>query len=158
MHTSRPGAHQFVERISTRGWGTLHLQSAGALVNSGQASVNLVAAIPSLHAGLTAMIAVFLWRRVKRCWRPLLVAYVLAMAFTLVYSAEHFVVDVLLGWALAAIVLLVIGGLESAWSRRRASRLAVADLAEPVGYLGNGHIVERPGDAQSGRRLGRAMC
>ena len=46
MHTSQPGAHQFVERISTRGWGTLHLQSAGALVNSGQASVNLVAAIP----------------------------------------------------------------------------------------------------------------
>jgi hypothetical protein len=130
MHASRPGAHQFVERISTRGWGTLHLQSAGALINSGQASVNLVAAIPSLHAGLTAMIAVFLWRRVKRWWRPLLVAYVLAMAFALVYSAEHFVVDVLLGWALAAIVLVVTGRLESVWSRHRASRLAVAEVAD----------------------------
>ena len=80
MHMSQPGAHQFVERISTRGWGTLHLQSAGALVNSGQASVNLVAAIPSLHAALTAMISIFLWRRVRRGWRPLLVAYPLAMA------------------------------------------------------------------------------
>ena len=65
MHTSQPGAHHFVERISTRGYGTLHLQSAGALVNSGQVSVNLVAAIPSLHAALTAMISVFLWRRVR---------------------------------------------------------------------------------------------
>lgn len=132
MHTSRPGAHQFVERISTRGWGTLHLQSARALVDSGQASVNLVAAIPSLHAALTAMIAVFLWRRVKIWWRPLLAAYVLAMAFALVYSAEHFVVDILLGWTLAAVVLLAMGRLESAWSRRRASQLAVADCPQPV--------------------------
>ena len=34
-------------------------------------------------------------------WRPVLVAYVLVMAFTLVYTAEHYVVDILLGWALA---------------------------------------------------------
>jgi hypothetical protein len=132
MHTSQPGAHQYVERISTRGWGTLHLQSARALVDSGQASVDLVAAIPSLHAALSAMVAAFLWRRVKMWWRPLLAAYVLAMAFTLVYSAEHFMVDILLGWALAAIVLPVMGRLESAWSRRRASRLAVADCPQPV--------------------------
>ncbi len=122
MHTSRPGANQFVERISTRGWGTLHLQSAGSLVDSGQASVNLVAAIPSLHAAVTAMISIFLWRKVRRGWRPLLVAYPLAMAFVLVYAAEHFVVDILLGWALAAIVSLVFGLLDSWWSRRRAVR------------------------------------
>ncbi len=107
MHMSQPGAHQFVERISTRGWGTLHLQSAGALLDSGQASVNLVAAIPSLHAAVTAMISMFLWRRVRRGWRPLLVGYPLAMAFVLVYSAEHFVVDILMGWALAAAVSTV---------------------------------------------------
>ena len=142
MHKSRPGAHHFVERISTRGYGTLHLQSAGALVNSQQFSVNLVAAIPSLHAALTAMISVFLWRRVKARWRPLLVAYPLAMAFVLVYSAEHFVIDILLGWAFAAIVLLVIGRLESAWARHRASKSALADSTEPPGDLGGGLAVE----------------
>ena len=42
--------------------------------------------------------------RVRRRWRPLLVAYPLIMAFTLVYTAEHYVVDILLGWALAAVV------------------------------------------------------
>jgi hypothetical protein len=146
MHMSQPGAHQFVERISTRGWGTLHLQSAGALLNSGQASVNLVAAIPSLHAALTAMISIFLWRRVRRGWRPLLVAYPLAMAFVLVYSAEHFVVDILLGWALAAAVSGLLGVLDSWWSWRRASKSAAATLAEPTSDLGRRLSVEDPID------------
>jgi hypothetical protein len=142
MHRSQPGAHQFIERISTRGWGTLHLQSAGALVNSGQASVNLVAAIPSLHAALTAMISIFLWRRVRHRWRPLLVGYPVAMAFVLVYSAEHFVVDILLGWALAAMVSVVFGLFDSWWSRRRASTSALADPAEPATDLPGGLSVE----------------
>jgi hypothetical protein len=145
LHTSLPGAHQFVERISTRGWGSLHLQSAGALLDSGQASVNLVAAIPSLHAAVTAMISMFLWRRVRRGWRPLLVAYPLAMAFVLVYSAEHFVVDILLGWALAAAVSAAMGLTDSWWSRRRASKSA-ALAAEPAGDLGSGLAVEHPVD------------
>jgi PAP2 superfamily len=146
MHLSQPGAHQFVERISTRGWGTLHLQSAGALVNSGQASVNLVAAIPSLHAALTAMISIFLWRRVRRGWRPLLVAYPLAMAFVLVYSAEHFVVDIMLGWALAVAVSALLGLVDSWWSCRRASKSAAAVLVQPTGDLGRGLAVEDPID------------
>jgi hypothetical protein len=106
MHTTEPGAHNVVERISTRGWGKLHLDTARALVDEGQASVNLVAAVPSLHAALTAMIAAFLWRRIQSRWRLLLAAYVLVMAFTLVYSAEHYVFDILLGWALAAVLHL----------------------------------------------------
>ncbi|WIM90095.1 phosphatase PAP2 family protein [Candidatus Mycobacterium wuenschmannii] len=140
MRTSQPGAHQFVERISTRGWGTLHLQSAGALLDSGQASVNLVAAIPSLHAAVTAMISMFLWRRVRRGWRPLLIAYPLAMAFVLVYSAEHFAVDILLGWALAALVSAAMSLLDSWWDRRRAAKSAV--LTQPPGDLGDGVPVE----------------
>ena len=120
MQTSQDGAHQVVERISTRGWLTLNLPSAKALIDSGQAGVNLVAAIPSLHAGVSAMVAIFLWRRVQRRWRALLVAYVLIMAFTLVYSAEHYVIDILLGWALAVVLLMVICRYE-AWRAQRAS-------------------------------------
>jgi hypothetical protein len=147
MHKSQPGAHLFVERISTRGWGTLHLQSAGALLNSGQASVNLVAAIPSLHAAVTAMISIFLWRRVRPRWRPLLLAYPLAMAFVLVYSAEHFVIDILLGWALAAIISLTFNLLDSWWSRRRASKSIAVDLAQPGGDLAGRLAVEGAVDA-----------
>jgi hypothetical protein len=107
MQTSRDGANNWIERIVGRGWGKLNMHTASALIDQGQASVNLVAAIPSLHAGLTLAIAGFLWNRVHRGWRPLLAAYVIIMAFTLVYTAEHYVVDILLGWALAAVVLLV---------------------------------------------------
>jgi membrane-associated phospholipid phosphatase len=117
MQTTQDGANGWIERIVARGWGKLNLHSATALIDQGQASVNLVAAIPSLHAGLTLAIAAFLWNRVHRGWRPWLVAYVLVMAFTLVYTAEHYVVDILLGWALAAVVIAVTDRFQS---RRRA--------------------------------------
>jgi hypothetical protein len=120
MGPVQPGAHDWVERLVGRGWGKLNLHSATALVDQGQASVNLVAAIPSLHAGMSAALAAFLWHRVRRGWRPLLVAYPLVMAFTLVYSAEHYVVDLLLGWALAAAVIAAL----HRWDRyRRRARI-----------------------------------
>jgi membrane-associated phospholipid phosphatase len=119
MHTTQVGANGWVERIVGRGWGKLNLQTASALIDQGQASVNLVAAIPSLHAALTAAIAAFLWTRVARKWRPLLAAYVLILAVTLVYTAEHYVVDILLGWLLAAVVFVAIRWFE-AWRRQPA--------------------------------------
>jgi hypothetical protein len=118
MQSTQDGANGWVERIVGRGWGKLNLHSATALLDQGQASVNLVAAIPSLHAGMTAAVAVFLWNRVHRGWRPLLVAYPLVMAFTLVYTAEHYVIDILLGWALAAVVLAALARFEG---RRRGA-------------------------------------
>ncbi|WP_101948279.1 phosphatase PAP2 family protein [Mycobacterium sp. 3519A] len=125
MHTTQNGANDWVERIVGRGWGKLNLQTASALIDQGQASVNLVAAIPSLHAGLTAAIAAFLWTRVSRKWRALLVAYVLVMAFTLVYTAEHYFVDILLGWLLAAVVMSALRWYDS---RRRRPAEPTADV------------------------------
>ncbi|HEX2284821.1 MAG TPA: phosphatase PAP2 family protein, partial [Mycobacterium sp.] len=122
MQTTQDGANGWVERIVARGWGKLNLHSATALIDQGQASVNLVAAIPSLHAGLTLAISAFLWNRVNRKWRPLFVAYVLVMAFTLVYTAEHYVVDILLGWALAAVVLVILANVRKVPRFRGASR------------------------------------
>lgn len=123
MQSSQDGANAWIERIVGRGWGNLNMHTASALLDAGQASVNLVAAIPSLHAGMTAAIGAFLWRRVHGAWRPLLVVYVLLMAFTLVYTAEHYVVDILLGWALAAAVIVVLHR-YGRWRRARASRSA----------------------------------
>ncbi|MGV0792897.1 phosphatase PAP2 family protein [Mycolicibacterium sp. XJ1819] len=119
MSSAQDGANGWIERIVGRGWGKLNLHSASALIDQGQASVNLVAAIPSLHAGLSLGIAAFLWTRVQRGWRPILVAYVLIMAFTLVYTAEHYVVDILLGWALAAVVMAALNRFETRRAQRR---------------------------------------
>ncbi|HYJ55557.1 MAG TPA: phosphatase PAP2 family protein [Mycobacterium sp.] len=123
MQTTHDGANSWVERIVGRGWGKLNLHSATALLDQGQASVNLVAAIPSLHAGMSAALAAFLWHRVHRAWRPVLVAYPLVMAFTLVYTAEHYVIDLLLGWALAAVVITLIARYER--RRRRPTPTGV---------------------------------
>jgi hypothetical protein len=70
------------------------------LFERGSQYANPVAAVPSLHAAYTLLIALVLWRLAPR-WRPLLAAYPVAMAFALVYTAEHYLVDVLLGWAYA---------------------------------------------------------
>ena len=123
MQSTQDGAHDWIERIVGRGWGKMNLHSATVLLDQGQASVNLVAAIPSLHAGMTAAVAMFLWHRVHRGWRPLLVAYPLIMAFTLVYTAEHYVIDILLGWVLAVAVIVALNRYQ-AW-RQRAPRRTI---------------------------------
>ncbi len=120
VRPEQPGAAAYVERISGRGWDRLGFERAKALLDQGQAGVNQVAAVPSLHAAITGLITVFFWRRVRRRWRPLLAGYSLAMAFALVYSAEHYVFDILVGWVVTAIV--VIG--FARWDRGRQARAA----------------------------------
>ena len=85
-----------------------------------------VGALPSLHAAWPFMVMLFFWSRAGR-WRILLVAYTLAMAFTLVYTADHFVFDILLGWAYAAIVFFVARWI---W-RRRGAKKADRGIPDP---------------------------
>ena len=155
MQVSQDGANAWVERIVARGWGKLNLHTATALIDQGQASVNLVAAIPSLHAGMTAAVAAFLWHRVRRGWRPVLVAYVLIMAFTLVYTAEHYVVDIVLGWAFAAAVIWAINRYDG-W-RSRPSGSGEVDLAQGLGDGPDGlGALREPDDVACADADGRA--
>lgn len=118
--TSRPGAEPYVERISARGWEYVNIDAASNLVEIGQGKANLVAAIPSLHAGLTMLLALFMWPRVKALGRTIYLGYAVAMAFTLVYTAEHYVFDIILGWALAAAVIVAYRLIDRRLDRRRA--------------------------------------
>ncbi|HST47817.1 phosphatase PAP2 family protein [Jatrophihabitans sp.] len=120
VHPSHGGAAAYAERIGTRGWNKLGIPQAKALIDEGQAGSNQVAAVPSLHAAISGLMTVFFWPRVRRRWRPLLAAYSLAMAFSLVYSAEHYVFDILLGW----LVTVVVSAGFTRWERRRADRSA----------------------------------
>jgi hypothetical protein len=61
-------------------------------------SSNMVAAMPSVHLGVTTLIACALWHTVLR-WPA--VVYLVVMAITVVYTGDHYVVDVLAGVALA---------------------------------------------------------
>jgi len=114
-----------VARISTNGWNAVGLHSAGNTLNALQVEAsNPVAAMPSLHTAFAMMAVAFFLPLVARRWWPLLLAYPLAMTFTLVYSGEHYVIDVLVGWAYVAGVFLAVGFAERWWKARRAMRAA----------------------------------
>jgi membrane-associated phospholipid phosphatase len=94
-----------VHRLTTPGWEYLHLDLVGRLLVAGQDGSNPVAAMPSLHAGSAMLVTLFLWPLARRLWRGSLLAYVVLMALALVYTGEHYVVDVIAGWLTAAIAV-----------------------------------------------------
>ena len=79
----------------------LHLHSGAAVLTGGNKFDNNVAAMPSIHAAYPMLLCLFFWRQSKVNTKIVLVAYPLCMAFTLVYTGEHFVIDVLVGWIYA---------------------------------------------------------
>ncbi|BAL92172.1 hypothetical protein AMIS_69520 [Actinoplanes missouriensis 431] len=109
-----------VVRISTKGWDVIGLHGAGNTLNALQVSQsNPVAAMPSLHTAWAMLAVAFFLPMVAKKWWPLLLAYPLAMTFTLVYTGEHYVIDVLVGWAYVAAVFVVVGLAERWWAARR---------------------------------------
>ena len=110
-----------VARISTAGWNLIGLHSAGNTLNALQVeAANPVAAMPSLHTAYAMMAVAFFLPVVRRRWWPLLLAYPLAMTFTLVYSGEHYVIDVLVGWLYVAVTFGVVAAAERSWVKLTA--------------------------------------
>lgn len=106
-----------LERTTGRGWNWLGLDTVNSVILRGQQWANPTAAIPSLHAAFALFMVMFLWPRVRHRWvRIPLAVFPVAMGLTLVYFAEHYVIDVLIGW------LYVVGAfwLWNRWERRRA--------------------------------------
>jgi PAP2 superfamily len=87
-------------RLIPQLWTWIGVGASDGLVGTGYRYANDVAAVPSLHAALALLVAMTLWPR-RRWARLLLAAYPLAMALAIVYTGEHYVADVLLGWTYA---------------------------------------------------------
>jgi hypothetical protein len=87
---------------------------------------NSVAAMPSLHAAYTLLIALFFAKRWHSRWRHVLWLYPIAMAFALVYSGEHYVCDIVAGWIYCVAVYWAVERGARAWSLRRESRHVLA--------------------------------
>lgn len=76
---------------------------------------NELAAFPSLHAGWSLWVALILVRAgVPRVWRLLGWAYAATMAIVIVGTGNHWVLDVLFGWALVVMAFTA----TTAWERR----------------------------------------
>ena len=122
-----PGNPDHVQRLTARGLVALpgSPQIVHTAIGGGIKMANPMAAVPSLHAGVSMLVAVTLWPRVRRRWRPLVAAYPLVMAFTLVWTADHYVFDIMAGWLLVAIAIALTAGIRNApWgpvSRRSRS-------------------------------------
>jgi membrane-associated phospholipid phosphatase len=99
-------------------WDHIPIARYGSLFEKGQSYANNVAAMPSLHAAYALLVTLYIWRLVPRWVRPLLATYPPAMAFALVYSGEHYLVDCLVGWAYAAAAFVAV----NLWFERRAKR------------------------------------
>ncbi|GAA1734669.1 phosphatase PAP2 family protein [Aeromicrobium alkaliterrae] len=104
-------------RLTGRGWEVIGLDGFHVAL---AAVGNPVAAMPSLHSGIAMLVALWFVARGRSAWRWLTLLYPATMGFALVYYAEHYVIDLLAGWALAGVVMLAVGR----WERRRDGMVA----------------------------------
>ena len=100
-------------------WSEIPIVGFNTLYVRGSEYANPVAAVPSLHAAFTLLVVLILWRRVGGWARVLLAGYVWAMAFALVYTAEHYFVDILLGWIYALVAFWAVNRLADRFFARR---------------------------------------
>lgn len=113
---------------------------------------NPVAAFPSLHAGVPLVVGLFLWLRVDGArWAAVCSALLaLATGAAVVYLGEHWVLDVLAGWAMAGVVawLFVSPGVRAALQRIPGDPLRrVQELDARIVALGNEVDQQTPGPA-----------
>ena len=147
---AREGYIPFVDRMSSRGWDGLGLPGTTNLLSNLQGLANPIAAMPSLHAGFSMLVALFLMSQVRRpVWRVLIAMYPVVMAISLVYSGEHWVTDTLVGWAYVGTIFILVDLAERAWNTRaaKATRLPKA-IRLPNGSVRAGSSVHLDTDVR----------
>jgi hypothetical protein len=130
-----------VGRIGGRGFAWLHLHTVRNLIDTGTKTTNLVAAVPSLHAGYAALVAITLWPTVPRWCRPFLAFYPVLMGLMLVATGEHYVVDILLGVGYAFAAHFSWNYIERWWQRRKDARVSDSPLADPTCLVDQRQVV-----------------
>lgn len=121
-----------VRRLASQGWSLIGMHKASGLIEKGQGTVNLYAAVPSLHAAFSGIVTAYLWPTTSKWLRPVLVAYPLLMGFTLVFGGEHYVSDILLGWVYVAVVMVG----WRLWDKHRSASQPEAPVERASASLG----------------------
>ncbi|GAB3929336.1 phosphatase PAP2 family protein [Kribbella albertanoniae] len=119
---SQYGAIGQVDRLPGRGWEILELDLVWSLLGDALRGGNPVAAMPSLHAATPMLLALFFWNDFRKRGRIIMILYVVTMAVTLIYTGEHYAIDVLAGWVVAVLAMFAALA-SSALSRRRKDNL-----------------------------------
>ena len=109
-----------IQRITGRGWSELHLKTVSKTLDRGAGVLNAVAPMPSLHAGMALLVALWFVRNCRTWIRIAAIALPLAMLTALVYFGEHYIIDGLAGWT----VVLLAWFIANKWEARIASKQA----------------------------------
>ena len=105
---------KIIDRTVQSLWGSQYFVSA--IYHS--FNPNRFAAFPSLHAAFPALAAVYAWSR-YRALSVGLVAWTAAVALSIVYLGEHYVIDALDGFLYVAAATILVEGFTR-WRARRA--------------------------------------
>jgi membrane-associated phospholipid phosphatase len=98
-------------RSAGRGFTAMGLRAAANSWKNALDWGNAVAAMPSLHASFALIVPAFFLPWIKPRWLKVVVfAFPILMLTSLVYLAEHWVIDGLVGWA-------IVGGSFWFWNR-----------------------------------------
>jgi hypothetical protein len=108
-----------ISRIIPTVFLSLNLHGAGSVIEHGYRYANDVAAVPSLHAAFSLLVAITLWPRKHKWLRPIVAFYPLAMAFSLVYGGEHYFSDIVLGWCYTIVALFAGRAIIRWWTARQ---------------------------------------
>jgi membrane-associated phospholipid phosphatase len=112
-----------LQRSTGRGWNWLGLETVSNVLLRGQQWANPTAALPSLHAAFALFVIVFFWQKMTNKWvRYSSLLFPLSMAWCLVYFAEHYITDIVAGWA-------YVGASFWFWNRWEAKRQVNEPLA-----------------------------
>lgn len=114
-----------LRRPAGNGWRHIGLDAAVRAWDTGRDWANPVAAMPSLHSAFALFVVVFSFRWIADWrWRVVLLTYPLVMGLALMYFAEHYLADVLAGWAIVGLSFWLWGWIER-WSEQRRVRPTV---------------------------------
>jgi len=110
-------------RSAGRGFTALGLHAAAVSWKNALDWGNAVAAMPSLHASFALIVPAFFLPWIKPRWlKAVVLLFPVIMLTSLVYLAEHWVIDGLVGWAIVGGSFLFWNRFEDRQRRNRAQR------------------------------------
>ena len=105
---SQRGALAPTTRAVTAIWDHLGIEFFEKVFSGDPKYSNPVGALPSEHGAYPVLFLLFFWVVATPKWRAALIAFPLAMLFSLVYLAEHYVFDILMGWVYAVVAFVIV--------------------------------------------------
>jgi PAP2 superfamily len=91
-------------RMTSRGWKHIGFEGFVHQWDAGRDWTNPIAAMPSLHGAFALFVVVFFFPQIRSWrWRSLLLVHPFLMGLSLVYLAEHYVIDVIAGWTIVGL-------------------------------------------------------